>query len=584
MLIDARMPDGHWGAAFTHANYLRNVSVVPASTSVTPHQSYHKSVPDLSHLRVFGCDAYVHVPAQKRGKLDARSLKGKFLGFAPGAIRGYRVLVDGKVHTSTNVIFDEADHHAPASAPPPHLPTQPSLSLPTPALPLTLPAWFHTGHVVQPLPQPQPAYAAPQHAPHAAPQPAPHAAPQPAPHAAPQPQPHAALQPEPHPAPPPAPQLADHPHAVPQPAPLVAPQPEPQPALPPVPLPAPQLADQPHAAPQPDAQPEDFAAPGAQPRPARARTQPDYFVPRGCAPRALSAVTAAPGDAPTTLSTAMAGPDADQWRQAMAEEHASLMEHQTWTLVPQPPNIKPIGCKWVYKRKRDEHGNIERYKARLVAKGFEMVKGVHYTGETFAPVGRYTSIRAFFAVVAHHGLVCRQLDVKTAYLHGRLPTPVYMREPPGMETRVPPGSPPLVCRVTGSLYGLPEAGHLWNGVWHDAMLALGFTRSAADPSMYFLRDATGNVLCVVYVDDSIIAGSTLAAVQRVIDGLQRYFRCEDQGEPALFLNIKVTRDKRAGTITLSQPHVIRDLVARFGLDDARPRNIPMATGVYLARA
>jgi hypothetical protein len=116
------------------------------------------------------------------------------------------------------------------------------------------------------------------------------------------------------------------------------------------------------------------------------------------------------------------------------------------------------------------------------------------------------------------------------------------------------------------------------------MLALGFVQSAADPSMYFLRDAAGLVLCVVYVDDSIIAGSTLAAVQRVIDGLQRYFACKDQGEPELFLNIRVTRDKHAGTLTLSQAHVIRDLVARFGLDAARPRDIPMATGVHLARA
>ena len=91
----------------------------------------------------------------------------------------------------------------------------------------------------------------------------------------------------------------------------------------------------------------------------------------------------------------------------MADEHASLMSHGTWTLVPLPPGVKPVGCKWVFKRKRDSLSNIELYKVRLVARGFEMVKGVHYTGETFAPVGRYTSIRAFFAVVARHGLVCR---------------------------------------------------------------------------------------------------------------------------------------------------------------------------------
>ena len=69
----------------------------------------------------------------------------------------------------------------------------------------------------------------------------------------------------------------------------------------------------------------------------------------------------------------------------MKTEMESMDSNQVWGLVEPPANIKPIGCKWVYKRKRGSNGKVETFKARLVAKGFTLKESIDYE-ETFSPV------------------------------------------------------------------------------------------------------------------------------------------------------------------------------------------------------
>ncbi|KAK8705008.1 hypothetical protein V6N13_048619 [Hibiscus sabdariffa] len=106
-------------------------------------------------------------------------------------------------------------------------------------------------------------------------------------------------------------------------------------------------------------------------------------------------------DEPKTYQEAMTSPDSEKWLEAMRSEMDSMSENQVWTLVEPPEGIKPIGCKWVFKKKTDMDGNVQTNKGRLVAKGFRQIHGVDYD-ETFSPVAMFKSIRILLAVAAFH--------------------------------------------------------------------------------------------------------------------------------------------------------------------------------------
>ncbi|KAL4273414.1 hypothetical protein GQ457_13G015300 [Hibiscus cannabinus] len=117
-------------------------------------------------------------------------------------------------------------------------------------------------------------------------------------------------------------------------------------------------------------------------------------------------------DEPKTYKEAVASPDSEKWLEAMRSEMNSMSDNKVWTLVEPPEGIKPIGCKWVFKKKTDMDGNVQTYKGRLVAK-----------------------------VVAFHDYEIWQMDVKTAFLNGKLEEDVYMTQPEGFVTPENAGKP-----------------------------------------------------------------------------------------------------------------------------------------------
>ena len=107
------------------------------------------------------------------------------------------------------------------------------------------------------------------------------------------------------------------------------------------------------------------------------------------------------------------------WKKAIKIEIDSILQNQTWELVDLPLGAKPIGCKWIFKRKFHPDGSIEKYKVRLVAKGFTQKQNVDYFN-TFAHVTRISSIRILIALASIHKLFIYQMDVKTSFLNGDL--------------------------------------------------------------------------------------------------------------------------------------------------------------------
>ena len=101
--------------------------------------------------------------------------------------------------------------------------------------------------------------------------------------------------------------------------------------------------------------------------------------------------------------------------------------NSVWTLVDPPEGIKPIRCKWIFKRKRGADGKVETYKARLVAKGYRQRYGIDYD-ETFSPVAMLKSIRIMLALAAYFDYEIWQMDVRMAFLNGELDEEVYMMQ------------------------------------------------------------------------------------------------------------------------------------------------------------
>ena len=127
---------------------------------------------------------------------------------------------------------------------------------------------------------------------------------------------------------------------------------------------------------------------------------------------------------PVSVAEVKSSPDKLKWEKAMEIEMKSLQLNGVWELVEPPLNRKIIGSKWIFKRKVDADGILECYKARLVAQGCTQKCGLDYE-ETFSPVVRFESIRCLLAMGTQHKLCLHQMDVSTAFLHGKLSEEVY---------------------------------------------------------------------------------------------------------------------------------------------------------------
>jgi hypothetical protein len=117
-------------------------------------------------------------------------------------------------------------------------------------------------------------------------------------------------------------------------------------------------------------------------------------------------------DDPRTVREAVDSEDENLWKRAMDEEMASLDKNEAWDLVELMIGRNPIGSQWVFKKKLNAEGKLEKYKARLVAKGYSRVEGIDF-GEIFSHVAKLTSIRFMLSIVVAFDFEVEQMDVKT---------------------------------------------------------------------------------------------------------------------------------------------------------------------------
>ncbi|KAE8691239.1 hypothetical protein F3Y22_tig00110890pilonHSYRG00161 [Hibiscus syriacus] len=258
-------------------------------------------------------------------------------------------------------------------------------------------------------------------------------------------------------------------------------------------------------------------------------------------------------DDPVTFHDAVTSQENDKWMAAMVEEMESLNHNRTWELVPLPEGKKPIGCKWVYKKK-----------PAVTEKEGE----------------KHTSIRAVLALVASWDLHLEQMDVKTAFLHGDLEEQIYMRQPEGFTQ---PGNEHLVCRLKKSLYGLKQSPRQWYKRFDSYMIKIGYNRCEYDCCVYVKSLDDGSfIFLLLYVDDMLIAAKNMDDVIGLKTLLSQEFDMKDLGAAKKILGMEICRDRDSRKLRLSQRGYVEKILERFAMSSAKPVSTPLANHFKLS--
>jgi hypothetical protein len=201
-----------------------------------------------------------------------------------------------------------------------------------------------------------------------------------------------------------------------------------------------------------------------------------------------------------------------------------------------PANCKVLRGQWVFRRKLDSNGNTTRYKSCYVFGGNQQVPGRDYD-RTSAPTACTEAFRLLLSYAATHDWDTQQFDVKTAYLNGVLgPDDVqYMEQPRGFEA---PSKETYVWMLKKSLYGMKQAGWIWNRTMNKEMVSWGFKRIPCKWCIYWHKTETGIVMVGIHVDDFVSVGSSKAANDNFRDDLKGSFEISE-GPLDLCLGIKL---------------------------------------------
>jgi transposase InsO family protein len=533
MLSESGLPPQFWADCLASLVHVWNCSPTSALKGMTPYEAWHKKKPDVSHLRVWGCTAYVHIQKDKRKQFGPRMEKCVFIGY-PEGYKGWKFYnpITKKCIISERADFDERYfpglRRSTAALPPDTFqpPNVPSfVDLQEPGSPEA-----EDGN--EELPDLEGDEEVPQNAKPPIQDPVP-------PLNNPIPQAEEDIPPANDPQPPSRPPSPLPPPA--RPAPYRRSNPprktrttrslnethlQQQNAPPPVPFappaehnPSPPLSDEESEDElllrTPDHAPEDAAHAAMAAGLDSVYDQYDYLsfdqlVEELAADHEKVFKAAAHSNEPKSFKEAMGRPEPErsQWYKAAVDEIQALVENGTFELVQLPPGRKAIGSRWVFKVKRNADGSIERHKGRLVAQGFGQRPGFDFT-ETFAPTPKWAALRAILAIAAIEDLELESVDISSAYLNGELKEEVYMKQPEGFEER----GPNWYWHLLKSLYGLKQAGRCWHEKLNSVLEGLGFKRVTCEHSIWvYLKDDV-RIIIPVFIDDMTIAAKSKAAIQ-----------------------------------------------------------------------
>ncbi|CAL5322875.1 unnamed protein product [Camellia sinensis] len=535
LLHQSSLPLTYWFDAIATATFLINRLPSASLSHASPFQLLFHTSPDYSLLKVFGCLCYPWLRFASTHKLQPKSSPCVFLGYHP-SIKGYRCfnLQTGHTLISRHVIFHETIFPFSTPSPTFTIPTQSTLSsFFWSSSPKSVPS--QPRHLMPPSQSPllpsQPLSTQPVSHPN-----------------------HLSTQPVPSSQLPPQFQQPRLPQQSPQPThQLQQSQQCPQPPIPinsiaiHLPLPTPSSTSNTHS------------------MQTRSKSKLSSSLPSSSCFLTSSPVSSTE---PLSYKSALTSP---VWFQAMLDEYSALQMQHTWSLVPLPPHKQAIGCKWVFKLKKNSDGTVARHKARLVAKGFLQEHGIDFQ-DTFSPVAKQPTIRILLCLALHSNWSLKQLDISNAFLHGRLEEEVYMVQPPGF---VDPSHPQLVCKLHKALYGLKQAPRAWYSTFSSFLLSQGFVMSQCDHSLFVHKTSSTITYLLIYVDDILLTGNDSVYLQSLLTHMHQAFSLKELGSLSYFLGISVTSSSLG--FFLSQHKYASELLVKAGMVACKPCATPVSS-------
>ncbi|CAI7805052.1 unnamed protein product [Closterium sp. NIES-54] len=309
-------------------------------------------------------------------------------------------------------------------------------------------------------------------------------------------------------------------------------------------------------------------------------TQEDFECLPAVVPRFASMLLAPKGDldapdipTPRSYAEVITCPYSSQWQTTMDVEMASWKSTGTYVDAVPPSRMNIVDGMWIFRVKRPP-GSPCVFKARYVARGFSQQQGVDFF-HTFSPTLKMTTLRVLLHVAAQRDYELHSLDFSTAFLQCSLHEEIWLRCPFGFTGSFPASTQ---WSLRWPVYGLRLAPREWHDTPRTTIAALGFAPSTADPSLFLRTDTLLPLFYVlVYVDDLVFATADTEALTLVKSELQKRHTCTDLGELRSYLGLHITRDRARCTITLTQSHMVQQVLQRFGLIFSSPQPTPLST-------
>jgi hypothetical protein len=279
-------------------------------------------------------------------------------------------------------------------------------------------------------------------------------------------------------------------------------------------------------------------------------------------------------DEPISFQQAISCRERDKWLNAITDELNAHEKNGTWSVVKYTSDMNVIGCRWVFKVKRDANGKAVKWKGRLVAKGYKQQYGIDFH-DTFAPVLKYKSLRIILVLSLHFNTHLEQLDVKTAFLNASVKEDIYISVPEGMSLK-----DGYVLKLNKALYGIKQAPREWHSEIDTFLKSLSYTACLKDSCLYWKKTNSSRIIIIgLFVDDITSSYHHDDRNEWLNDKqkLKSKYELSELGELNHILGMKITSSLSSNStrkLIISQDSYIQDKLDLFNFDQCNTVTAP----------